>query len=194
MPKATGPIYTVPFRRRREYRTNFAKRLALVKSRLPRLVVRKTNRHVLVLFVEYAKTGDHVLARANYEAIRAAGWLPKCNTPTAYLAAYQAALLAKKAGVSDFVLDIGMATPSTGSLVFAALQGAIDAGLKTAFDAEMVPADRLNGSAIAAYATALKKDNADEYKKRFSEYLKANVTPENLPAVFEQAKAKLAKA
>ena len=43
MGKATGPTYTVPFKRRRENLTNYAKRLALLKSMKPRMVVRKSN-------------------------------------------------------------------------------------------------------------------------------------------------------
>ena len=39
--------------------------------------------------------------------------------------------LAQKKGVKEFVLDMGMYTPSKGSVIFAAQKGASDAGLTT---------------------------------------------------------------
>ncbi len=47
--------------------------------------------------------------------------------------------LAQEKGVKEFVLDMGMYTPSKGSIIFAALQGAADSGLSTKFDSKMVP-------------------------------------------------------
>jgi hypothetical protein len=41
--------------------------------------------------------------------------------------------------VKDFVFDMGMYTPSKGSILFAALQGAADAGLEAKVDKNMVP-------------------------------------------------------
>ena len=45
---AKGPRYHVPFRRRREGKTDFRKRLRHLQSGMPRLVVRKTNTKVIV--------------------------------------------------------------------------------------------------------------------------------------------------
>ena len=58
MTRAKGPTYEIHFRRRREGKTRYDKRLAYVKSGLPRMVVRKSNRYVLVQFVEFNSTGD----------------------------------------------------------------------------------------------------------------------------------------
>ena len=43
-----GPHYRVPFRRRREARTDYRKRLQLLRAHQPRAVVRKTNAGVIV--------------------------------------------------------------------------------------------------------------------------------------------------
>ena len=43
---AKGKRYSVKFRRRREGKTNYKKRLAFVKSDLPRLVVRRSNKYL----------------------------------------------------------------------------------------------------------------------------------------------------
>ena len=45
---ATGARYFVPFRRRREGKTDYYKRTALVVADAPRMVVRRTNRHVII--------------------------------------------------------------------------------------------------------------------------------------------------
>jgi large subunit ribosomal protein L18 len=52
--------------------------------------------------------------------------------------------MAKKKGLKEFVLDMGMYIPSKGSVVFAALKGAVDAGLSTNFNEEKVPNDKLS--------------------------------------------------
>ncbi|MBT3583115.1 50S ribosomal protein L18, partial [Candidatus Woesearchaeota archaeon] len=44
---ASGPRYTVKFRRRRAGKTNYHNRLALLLSRKPRLVIRKTNKYII---------------------------------------------------------------------------------------------------------------------------------------------------
>ena len=48
---ATGSRYFVPFRRRREGKTDYYQRTRLVVSDVPRMVVRKTNRHIIVQLV-----------------------------------------------------------------------------------------------------------------------------------------------
>ena len=49
---ANKKTYTVPFRRKREGKTNYKKRLGLLKSKSLRLVVRKSNKHILVQLVD----------------------------------------------------------------------------------------------------------------------------------------------
>jgi large subunit ribosomal protein L18 len=52
---------TVPYRRKREGKTNYKKRLEYLKSKSTRLVIRKTNKHVIMQLVQYHPDGDHVL-------------------------------------------------------------------------------------------------------------------------------------
>ena len=65
---AKDATYKVAFRRRLEGKTNYKKRLELVKSGLPRLAVRKSNKFVLVQIIKFGRTGDNVLAQANSRA------------------------------------------------------------------------------------------------------------------------------
>ena len=179
-------MYTVPFKRRRRNLTNYAKRLGLLKSMKPRMVVRKSNRSILVQFINYLEGGDMTIAAANSNELKKFGWQSRNNTPTAYLTALLAGVRAKGKGVTEFVLDIGLATPSKGALVFSAVKGAIDAGLKTKYEKEMLDVGRIRGEHIAKYAGSLK--GKPEYDKIFSAYLKDNVTPESIPEIFDKVK------
>lgn len=191
MAHATGPVYKVALRRRRKSLTNYAKRLALVKGNAPRMVVRKSGRGIVVQFVEFSPRGDRVLACGLSPSLRKFGWAPRCNSPTAYLCGMLAAKAAGKKGVKEFNLDIGMQTPSKGSVVFAALRGAMDAGLKTNYPGGMIEDPRINGSHIEAYAKQLKSADAAKYSKLFSSYIKENFNPEMMVSAFNAAKGKI---
>jgi len=189
--KATGPVYKVAFRRRRKNLTNYAKRLALVKGNTPRLVVRKSSTGVLVQFMNYSAKGDTVLSSVHSRSLVKYGWAPRCNAPTAYLCGLLAGKMAGKKGVTDFILDVGMQTPSKGATIFAALRGAQDAKLSTNYTDEMIPAERLTGATIEAYAKKLKSEDAAAYTKLYSSYVKQGFAPENMVAAFKAAKAKI---
>ncbi|MEM4348134.1 MAG: 50S ribosomal protein L18 [Candidatus Anstonellaceae archaeon] len=191
MGKATGPKYKVAFRRRRLNLTNYAKRLALIKGGRPRMVVRKSSRNVTVQFIDFSPQGDKVICSAEGRELLEFGWVPHCNSPTAYLVGLLAGKRAKKAGVENFNLDIGMQTPSKGAVVFAALQGALDAGLSTNYPEKMIDDARIKGEQIAEYAKKLKTENPQKYTSIFSSYLKSNFQPENIVSIFEIVKGKI---
>jgi len=193
MSKAKGPTYIVPFKRRRKGLTDYRKRLAQAKSGLPRMVVRKSNNYVTVQFVRFEPAGDKVIASVGPKELKEYGWVPQSNSPTAYLAGLLCGLKAKKNGVDEFVLDMGLYTASKGSIVFACLKGAIDAGLKSGYEAEMVNEARITGAHIADYAKKLKAEDESQYKMRFSDYIKSKVDPESLPKLFEEVKSKIIK-
>ena len=193
MSKATGPVYKVAFRRRRKNLTNYAKRLALVKGDSPRMVVRKSTTGVLVQFIEYSMSGDRMLSSIRSSALKQYGWSPRCNAPTAYLCGMLSAKAAAKKGAKSFNLDIGMHTPSKGSLLFAALKGAMDAGLTTNYTDEMITEDRITGAKIAEYAKSLRASDAAKYSKIFSGYIKEKFEPEKIVEAFSSAKGKISK-
>ena len=139
------------FSRRRRGITNYRKRLALLKSGIPRAVVRFSNAKVTVQIIDFAKEGDKVLATANSNDIANAGWKgSKTNIPVAYLSGMMAAKRALKAGVSSAVLDIGRITPTPGGRAFATLKGLVDGGLDVPHSNDLYPDDgRINGSHIS---------------------------------------------
>ncbi|MBI5046199.1 50S ribosomal protein L18 [Candidatus Micrarchaeota archaeon] len=144
MTKAKSPTFNVHFRRRREGKTNFAKRLALIKSGKPRLVVRRSNKDIIVQFIEFDPKGDRTLLTVNGATLsKTYKWPSKRNSWTAYLAGLAAGKMAGKKGVSDFVFDMGMYTPSKGSITYAVLKGVVDAGLKTPYDKEKISEQKI---------------------------------------------------
>jgi large subunit ribosomal protein L18 len=164
---ATSPRTRVPFRRRREGRTNYRTRLALLKSQETRLVVRRTNGNVIVQFVDWTQGGDAVKATAVAQELAKLGWEGSAkNTPAAYLTGLLAGKRAAAAGVESAVLDIGRHTPTKGSRVFAALKGVLDAGIDVPHGGEDIypSEDRLNGTflELATNFNAVKAKIADK--------------------------------
>ncbi|ALL01052.1 50S ribosomal protein L18P [Pyrodictium delaneyi] len=191
---AHGPRYKVPRRRRREGKTNYYKRYIMVLSGKPRLVVRKTNKYIWVQVIIAKPQGDVTVAAAHSrELVKRYGWLGGTkNTSAAYLTGMLAALRALKAGIDYAVLDIGLHRPVRGARVFAALKGAVDAGLEVPHSEEIFPEDyRIRGEHIAKYAAMLAQENPELYERRFSLYLKRGLRPEDLPKHFEEVKSKI---
>ncbi|MGN8217995.1 50S ribosomal protein L18 [Halococcus morrhuae DSM 1307] len=151
---ATGPRYNVPMRRRREVRTDYHQRLRLLKSGKPRLVARKSNRHVRAQLVTPSPDGDETHASASSADLDEYGWeAPTGNLPSAYLTGLLAGLRARDTEIDEAVLDIGLNAATPGSKLFAIQEGAIDAGLDVPHN-ESVFADweRTSGEHIADYA------------------------------------------
>jgi len=151
---ATGPRYFVPFRRRREGKTDYYKRTNLVVADRPRMVVRKTNTHIIVQMVTAGMKGDFTAVSANSVELRAYGYKGGLsNTPAAYLTGVLFALRAINADQNAAVLDIGLNRATLGARVFAALKGAVDAGLDVPYgEAIIPPEERLKGAHIEKYA------------------------------------------
>ncbi len=178
--------------RRRLALTDYKRRVALLKSGCPRVVIRKSNRGIIAQVLEYDEKGDRVLASANSKELKGYGWPPHRNLPTAYLTG---ALLAKKAkalALKPMVLDTGLYKPIKSSVIFAAAKGCIDAGLKVSFSAS-VDESRIRGDHIASYAKLL-AENPERLKRQFSSYAKGSVDAAGLPSMFDAAKGKIISA
>lgn len=190
---ARGATYRVPFRRRREGRTNYRIRRALLLSGKPRLVVRKSLKHIRLQVVEAKIEGDHVLASASSEELRNKfGWLASCgNLPAAYLTGLICGLRAKAKGIEEAILDAGLHKPTKASRIFAALKGVIESGVKVNHDESLLPDDAdVMGERIKNYAELL-RENPEAYKARFSEYLMRGLQPEDITKHFSEIKEKI---
>jgi large subunit ribosomal protein L18 len=161
---AHGPLYRVPFRRRREGKTDYRRRLALLKSGETRVVVRTSNRNVVVQFVGYDESGDRIVASAESRELAKLGYpAAASNTPSAYLTGRLAATRAKEAGVEAGVLDIGRAQPHKGGVLFSALKGVVDGGVAVPAGEGVFPteerirAEHLGTEKAAAFAASYEK-------------------------------------
>ncbi len=130
MAKATGPKYRVHFRRRREGKTNYAKRLKLLKSGLPRLVARKTNTRVIASLTIFDEKGDKTLCTIDGKHLVKLGWKgSKKNLAASYLVGLMIGKKAKSLGIGKAVLDMGLHTPTSNNFAFFVAYGAKEAGL-----------------------------------------------------------------
>lgn len=185
----TTKTFEVKFRRRRQLKTNYKKRLALVKSGKARIVIRKTSTRIIAQAMQFNPKGDVTLADADSRELLEYGFYGTNNTPSAYLTGM---LLAKKLSgkAKEAVLDIGMKSPSHGNVLFAALKGAVDGGVAIPYSPTAVPSeDRISGKTLDAYAVKL----GDKAKVVFSQYIKNGIQPGEIAKAFEAAKAKIAK-
>ncbi len=144
---ATGPRYHTPFRRRKEGKTDYKARLALIKSNKPRAVVRKSLSGTTVQLVAYYTEGDRILSQASYKDLKKLGWKHSLKDVSAsYLVGLLAGNRAVKADVKEAVLDIGLNEPSKGSRIFASLKGMLDTGMDIPHGNKIFPdEDRILG-------------------------------------------------
>ena len=182
---AQGTNYKVAFRRRRQGKTDYAARIKLVDYDKSRLVVRVSNTHATVQVINYAPEGDITVASAVSKELSKYGYLGHTNNISAfYLTAYLCAKRALANGVESAILDIGLKTPIKGSKIFAALKGAIDAGLEIPHGDFIFPEDeRIRGEHIANYADSLE---AEDVAKKFSKYFERGLNPKDLPENFDE--------
>ncbi len=185
--------YELKLKRRRTGQTDYQKRLRLLLSRKPRLVVRKSLKHIRVQLAAYNPKGDAISLMAFSTELRGFGWTYSTSSlPAAYLTGLLCGKRAIAQGIKEAVLDIGLNPPVGGSKVYAALKGAVDAGLEIPANPEIFPKEsRIKGAHIVSYAAHLKKENPELYKKRFSAHLAQKLDPEKLSEVFEQTRTKI---
>lgn len=132
-------------RRRHEHKTDYKARLALLESGKPRIVVRKSNRYILVQAVTTSGAQDRVIASITSKALLKKGW-PAANAaslkslPAAYLIGF---LFAQqlKGKCEEALFDTGMHRNIHKSRLYAVLKGLLDAGLRVPHSDEALPSE-----------------------------------------------------
>lgn len=187
---ARNSTYRVKLRRRREGKTDYHARKAMVVSERPRLVPRFSAKNVSIQIIISKVSGDVVIAAAHSSELKKKyGWkAPTGNIPAAYLTGLICGFRAKNKTVKNAILDIGLVNPSKGSKVFAALSGVIDAGIDIPHDEKKIIKGRLEGKHIASYGSSLESDS-DAYSTRFAKYLEQKLSPQDLPEHFSKIKS-----
>lgn len=186
--------YKLAFRRRVEGKTDYYQRRTLLQSGLTRFVIRLTGNRAIIQAANPMVKGDSIVAFAtSTELGEDFGWQGYTgNVPASYLTGLLAGLKAKKNGITNGVLDIGLHRPTKGSRLTAALKGIVDAGVQIPHGEEILPtAERLSGNHVADYAKKLATADDAAYQKRFSQYLRRGIQPQNIPSHFEEVKQKI---
>ncbi|MHA2297095.1 MAG: 50S ribosomal protein L18 [Candidatus Hodarchaeales archaeon] len=193
--------YKVKLRRRREGRTDYKLRKNLILSGKPRLVLRKSNKHLRAQVITSSPRGDNVHVNVHSSELTTYGWNYGCgNLPAAYLTGLLLAKKAKKVGFdTNSVLDFGLNTKVYGSRIFAALKGVVDGQFNIKVGNERVKEknengiypseERIEGSTIANYAKFLKDNNKEKFEKQFS----GKSNPLKITSVFKKTKDAIMK-
>ena len=143
----------VPFRRRREGKTDYRRRLKLLLSRKNRVVVRSSHKSIRIQLIASEKEGDRTLVSALSSELPSYGYTAGlCNSSAAYLTGLLFGKRAIAAGFDDGIFDIGLITPVHGSNVYASLKGAVDSGMAIPHDPAVFPTEeRMKGELIASF-------------------------------------------
>ena len=80
-------------RRRKEGKTDYKKRLGLLKSKKPRIVFRRTNKYLIVQYIESKEAKDKVIITITSKNLLKYGWPENAtgalkSIPAAYLIGY----------------------------------------------------------------------------------------------------------
>ena len=172
----------VMYRRKRSGSTHYRKRLLLLLSGKPRIVVRCTGQRILGQFITFTPRGDCVEAGVDSFSLRKFGWNSSCkNIPAAYLTGLW---LGKKMAGREAILDVGFRTPLKGGRVFAFLQGALEGGLRIPHQPDKFPSpERIQGQHILVQQNSSRSSPQSLKSPSLSEL------PEQFAAVKEKLQA-----
>lgn len=175
----------LPFKRKFRHLTDYKKRINLLKSGMPRLVVRKSNKYIICQIISFNTVADRVLLTVISKVLDKYGWfLSKKNIPAAYLTGL---LIGKKAlslGIHTVILDIGRYRNTKGNRFYALALGLKHAGLEIPLGLKF-DAERITGKHIARFY----KDH--KHANQFGMYKSKSLKPENIPLLFEKVKGEI---
>ncbi|MDD5253609.1 MAG: 50S ribosomal protein L18 [Candidatus Nanoarchaeia archaeon] len=134
-------------KRRKQDRTNYLKRLKLLKSGKTRIVVRKSSKNLIIQFVNYHEDGDKIILTVSTRQLMKLGYKQsRSNIPAAYLLGMLAGKKAKEKNIKEGILDIGLYEPIQKSRLYATVKGLVDAGFDIPHNPEAFPStERLIG-------------------------------------------------
>lgn len=160
--------YTLKYKRRRQGKTNYKKRLNTLKSAKPRLVIRKSLTNMYIQLINFEAKGDNVAVSGSGAELKKLGWKHNTgNLPAAYLIGLLAGKKIAKKDIKEAVLDIGMQKGVRGSRIYAALKGVVDSGVNVPHSEDILPAeDRVSGKHINEYKKIDITKDFEELKKK----------------------------
>ncbi|MHC1625030.1 MAG: 50S ribosomal protein L18 [Methermicoccaceae archaeon] len=178
---ARNARYNVPMRRRREGRTDYRARLKILLSNKPRVVARYSNRMIQLQLAEYSPVGDKIVISCDSRTLKKLGYTGSLKSlPASYLTGLLFGYEALNKGYSEGVLDIGLHTSNPGSRLYAAVKGALDAGMDIPCSDDVLPDDeRIRGEHIAAYRGIDVPSNFEVVKREIENRYSGSLEPES---------------
>jgi large subunit ribosomal protein L18 len=130
-------------RRRRERKTDYSKRINLLKSGSPRIVFRKTNRYLIAQYIISKEAKDMIKNGLTTKILLNYGWPEKARgSLKSVTAAYLLGILMSKK-ISDKknnpIIDIGMIRNVHKSKLYAFIKGLIDSGINLKYNEGIFP-------------------------------------------------------
>lgn len=174
-------------RRRKEGKTNYIKRVKLLKSNSPRLVFRKTNRYVIAQYVISEESKDKVKIGMNSKVLLKHGWPKEAqgslkSIPASYLLGIAMGKVIIEKKLKTPIIDFGLYRAKHKSKLYSFIKGLIDSGIEIKCGSEMFPEEkRLKGSDIKKIPfEKIKSKIQDEPLEKVKTNIKQDKAPKNI--------------
>jgi len=151
-------------RRKLEGRTDYGKRLKLLKSNSPRLVFRKTNRFIIAQYVTSKAAQDKIEIGMTSKKLKGFGWPDDFSgslksVPAAYLTGLLMGREINKKRLKAPIVDFGMIGVLSKNRGYAFLKGVVDAGVKIKCDEEQFPKEE------RLFGVHMREDFSEKFKE-----------------------------
>lgn len=122
-------------RRRREAKTDYLKRIKLLKSNSARIVFRKTNRYIIAQYVISKEAKDNIILGSTSKELLKFGWPKELGSslkslPASYLLGLLIAKKIKERKLENPIVEFGMIKTLHKTKPYAFLKGLIDGGIR----------------------------------------------------------------
>jgi len=132
-------------RRRLESRTDYKARLEMLKSGKARVVIRKTNRYIIVQIVVSNLAQDQIIFGTSSKVLLTKGWpMAQAGSLKSLSAAYLTGFLVgkqSKDNVKEIIVDLGMHRNIQKSRIYAVVKGLVDSGLPVICGEKALPVE-----------------------------------------------------
>ena len=136
---------------RKENKTDYLKRLKLLKGEKPRIVFRKTNKFIISEYIVSKEAQDKVIIGFDSRKLNDYGWPKNAqgslkSITASYLTGYLIGKAIIKQNLEMPILDTGMNRAIHKNKIYAFIKGLIEAGIKINCKKEFFPEEsRING-------------------------------------------------
>lgn len=138
-------------RRKRENKTDYGIRMKLLKSGVPRIVFRKSNRYIIAQYVISNEARDSIVTGTTSNILLKHGWPEDMkgslkSIPASYLTGFFFGRKITEKKLETPIIDIGMIRSVNKNRVFSFIKGLIDAGIKIKCGEDSLPKEeRIKG-------------------------------------------------